>query len=426
MKMVLIGGGSYVFAPTVLADAILKHRLSGLELSLVDLNLDAAEAMAGVGRRMAADAGVDIHFNVTDDYTAALAGADFVIVSAAVQGFKRWMMDYEILKELHIPDQARENGGVGGLMYSFRSITLLMDIAKKMEKLCPNALLLIVTNPLPRVVTAVNKYSSIRAIGFCNIAWRGVNGYEWFANLVGKSPHDINVVTAGLNHFAWLLEIQDKKTGEDLFPLVRSKVLMGTDREMRIMKRWFYEYGGIIAGHVDHHGEYLPLDPDIHYAQAPPFHGDIKERENRINELREIARGRATWEGLLEHGSWEHPVDVAAALYYKKEQAFDAVNIPNDGYIKELPNGRIVEVPACAHQGILKGQEVPALPQKVAKLCRQISDVHELAADAAVTGDRRIAERAIELDPAVVDKKAALLALDRMLKAHADILPQFH
>ena len=42
MKIVLIGAGSYVFAPAVLRDAIIKHQMTG-ELALVDLNLQAAE-----------------------------------------------------------------------------------------------------------------------------------------------------------------------------------------------------------------------------------------------------------------------------------------------------------------------------------------------------------------------------------------------
>ena len=110
MKIVLIGAGSFVFAPTVLEDAIVKHRMAG-ELVLVDLNIEAAEAMAGVGRRMARDMDVGCAVTATADRRRALPDADFVILSAAPEGARRWWMDYELFQQAGMPDQTRECGG---------------------------------------------------------------------------------------------------------------------------------------------------------------------------------------------------------------------------------------------------------------------------------------------------------------------------
>lgn len=60
MKIVLIGGGSFVFAPTVLEDFIVKQGLSEGELVLVDLNEEVVVAMAEAGRRIADDLDIDI------------------------------------------------------------------------------------------------------------------------------------------------------------------------------------------------------------------------------------------------------------------------------------------------------------------------------------------------------------------------------
>lgn len=425
MKIVLIGGGSYVFAPTVLEDVIVKRCIDGSELVLVDTDKEAAAIMEDFGHKIAADTGVNVMIWSTDNRAEALPGADFVIVSAAVQGFKRWLMDYSVLKELDIGEQARECGGLGGLIYAFRSITLLLNICMDMEKFCPNAVLLDVTNPMPRVITAVNKYTSIEAIGFCNAAWHGATGYEWFARLAERETDGIEVITTGLNHFAWLLEIKDKKTGENLFPAVKSKILNGDGREFNVMRRWYKKYGGIIAGFIDHHAEFLPFDPEISYRCSPPFHGDENERRQRTQNLREAAAGRIDWHIILKKGSWEHPVDAAEAIYKKIDRSFDVVNILNKGYIPQLPDGRVVEVPAAAHNGRLAGITVPPLPDGVAEICNSISNVHELAAEAAVKGDIRLAERAVEIDPAITDKKTAMIALAKLLKIHSDILPQF-
>ncbi|WP_048747388.1 hypothetical protein [Paenibacillus sp. P22] len=251
MKIVLIGGGSFVFAPTVLEDCIVKHRMEG-ELVLVDLNLEAAAAMAGAGRALARQHGVDLLVSETDNREEALPGADFVILSAAPQGALRWKMDFDILKQFGLDDQARECGGLGGMLGAFRSIAMAMELARDMERLCPAALLLDVTNPMPRVVTAVARFSSVGVAGFCNIAHRSGQGYGLLPGLIGRKPHEVDIVTGGLNHFAWVLSMKDKQSGADLLPELRSFVEHGDwsgldedlQRELDVMKRWLGQYGG--------------------------------------------------------------------------------------------------------------------------------------------------------------------------------------
>ncbi|NIK75160.1 alpha-galactosidase [Paenibacillus castaneae] len=434
MKIVLIGGGSFVFAPTVLEDVIIKHRLDSCELLLVDPNAEAVEAMAGAGRQIAAKLGVRAVIQSFTDRRAALPGADFVIVSASVQGARRWRMDYDLLSEAGMADQARECGGLGGLVNGLRSITLLLDVCRDMEVLCPQAWLLDVTNPMPRVVTAINRYSSIQAAGFCNIAYRSNGSYGFLARLVGKHPSEITVVTGGLNHFAWVLSIQDKQTGDDLLVPLIDYIRSGefeeqdqeTRRELLVMRRWLNEYGAVAAGHIDHHAEYLPRQADIVYTTAPPYHGTEEERIRRLSELQEIGRGERSMDDLFTNPSWEHPVSVAIALYRGEELPLDILNIQNNGAIAELPDERIVEVPVVIREGMLQPQTLPALPPKLADICRLISDVHELVAEAAATGSLDAVNRAITLDPAITDKQAAYETVKLMLQAHADILPQFN
>ena len=433
MKIVLIGAGSFVFAPTVLEDAIVRQILDGAELALVDVNEEAAEAMAAAGRRIAGELGVGLRIRSFGERRPALEGADYVIVAASPQGAARWRTDHAILQDHGMADQARECGGMGGLLHAFRSITLLMDICRDMEALCPTAVLMDVTNPMPRVVTAVHRFSSIRACGFCNIAYQGEAGYAFLPALVGRKPEEVSIVTAGLNHFAWLLRMTDRNTGEDLIPAAMRYLELGdwsgwdepARRELTVMRRWLGQYGGIAAGAIDHHAEYLPFQPDIAYPEAPPYHGEPAARERRMRTLRSIAEGRGDWQALFEHRSWEHPVVVAAALGRGERRRFDMLNLPNDGYLRELPPGRIVEVPATVRDGALTGEAVPAFPSAISKLLGIVSDVHELAAEAAATGNVSLAVEAILHDPAIADKKTAVRVLRQMLEAHRDMLVQF-
>ncbi|WP_162463038.1 family 4 glycosyl hydrolase [Paenibacillus psychroresistens] len=433
MKFVLIGGGSFVFAPTVLEDIIVKHKLSNDELVLVDPNLEAVEAMAGAGKRIAKELGVSVQISAVTNRREALSGADYVIVSASPQGARRWSMDYEILSELGMADQARECGGIGGMLNAFRSITLLIAICRDMEEMCPHAIILDVTNPMPRVVTAIDRFTSIRSAGFCNIAYQGPENYAILPQLVGKKPAEVEIVTAGLNHFAWLLSMKDKLTGEDLLPIITayiregdfSALEEGKRRELIVMRRWLEAYGAIAAGAVDHHAEYLPVQEDIHYTTTPPYHGTEQERQKRLDEIKAIAAGERDWADLFSNRSWEHPVDVALALNSGEVKRIDILNIRNSGAIPQLPEERIVEVPVSIANGKWTPIAVPPLPQALAELCRTISDVHELIAEAAVKGDVALAHQAVELDPAVTDKATAHIALDRLLILHSDMLLGF-
>ncbi len=424
MKIVVIGAGSFVFGPTVLLDVIERHRLAYAELVLVDLDGEAAEIMAGVGRRMAEDLDVACRIAATTDRRTAMPGADFVILSASPQGAKRWKVDYEILKRLGMPDQARECGGVGGLSNALRSISLVLDVCEDMEALCPEATLLDVTNPMPRVVTAVHRFTPIQAYGFCNAAWQGPTGYAWLASLVERPQDAITVMTAGLNHFAWLVAIRDRATDEDLYPVVETAVREGEGARYALLRAWLETYGGIaVSG--GHTAEYLPFDPRAHYPTRPPYHGDAEARQRHWDTLRAVADGQVPWRDVQLGGSWEHPVDVAVAVETGDPLVVDMINLPNAGYLSDLPDGRIVEVPAMVEDGTVQGLKVGALPGQVGALCARVSDVHELVAEGAAKGNRALLQRAIEIDPAITDKAAAMQALEEMLVAHHDLLPRF-
>lgn len=425
MKIVLIGAGSYVFAPTVLRDAIEAHRLDGSELVMVDLNAEAAEDMAGVGRAMAAAEGVDCTVTAATDRRAVMPGADFVLLSASPQGFRRWEMDVEILKKHGLAHQARECGGLVGLSNGLRSITLALDVARDMEALCPSAMLLDVTNPMPRVVTAVNRYSSITCYGFCSVALGGSHKHYRVARLLERDPDELEVVSAGLNHFSWLASVRDKRTGEDLYPAVEKVYREGEGHNFDVFRSWLDAYGGISLSGVHHTAEYLPQIEGVDFGENPPYHGTPEEREKNTQTLKAVAAGDMDWREVFAHGSWEHPMDVAAALKGGKPGYAAAINLRNDGNLPQLPDGRVVEVPANITTDGVQGLKEIRLPDGVAEICKAVSDVHELVAAGAARGDRSALEKAVQTDPAIVDKDSAQAALAEMLQAHADMLPQF-
>jgi len=347
MKIVVIGAGSYVFTPSLLKDLLITGKLGNFDIVMVDLNLESAQRMARVAEAVAAENNLVIKASATDKLDDALDGASYVIASVAIQGAKRWLIDYEICRNENIPDLLRENGCLGGLTYGIRSVSLIMSIARSMEKYCRDAVLLNVSNPLTKLQTALHRYSGIKSYGFCNVALCGANGYERIAGLL-KCPHeDIDVVSAGINHFAYVISVKNKKTGEDLFPELADAFKNDDTHESKIIYEWYEKFDALAATPSGHHGEFFPTQKNMIYHDAPPFHGSSNERAEREAELNAIADGEISYKntGILKHTSWEHPGLVIAAMETSGEYINPTLNFPNDGNIPELPAGNIIEAP---------------------------------------------------------------------------------
>jgi len=426
MKIVLIGAGSFVFAPTVVEDVLVKSKLNDFEFAFVDVNERSTELMAGVAKRIADSLGLNVAVSAACDREEALRGANYVITSVAAQGGRRWMMDYAVCEEEGIPDLLRECGALGGITYGIRNITLLLSICEDMERICPAAVLLNVSNPLTKVQTAIHRYTKIRSFGFCDVAKGGPAGNEMIAGYLGRDVREIDVLTAGINHFAWILSVRDKHTDDELLPRVL-EIIAGRDDDHSAPMFRIYEQFGALPAALHHHTEFLPPYRDSDKIDAPPFHGSDAERDMRVQELTGVARGSIPYADakLFEHGSWEHPGLIAVALSRKEDFYQPMLNVPNDGYLPQLPPGNIVEVPVQLIGGTVVPRKDILLPEKAAAASVRQSEIAEIIARAAVEGSRELAHEAVDADPAIDRKEPAHRALERMLNQHLDLIPQF-
>lgn len=423
-KIAILGAGSFVFTQRLLHDLIVRNRLAGAELVLVDVDAAMAETMAQIAQRMAADSGVDLHISGTADRRLALRSAQFVTCSVAAQLLARYRTDREILARHGLKEMSAECGGLGGLSYTLRQVALVMAFVHDMEELCPEAWLLNVSNPLPRVMTAVSRYSRIRGVGFCNAAWGAADGYAAVGRMLGRNYHELDVVSAGLNHFAWVLAVRDRKTDADLLPALRDAVARGASPDGPLSNKWARQFGCVLLAGDSHAGEFLPWDEELGHEHIA-HHGDPAERAARRTALEEAAAGKRPWQPLMAGGSWERPGDVIHALVTGQDLHLDMVNVPNRGAVASLPEDAIVEVPAEIASGTLAARVVGELPGPVAEICRRVSRVHDLAAAAAHTGCLDTLDECIATDPAIGNKSAARQAIREMLRAHRDLLPPF-
>jgi alpha-galactosidase len=458
-KVVIIGAGSASFGLGTLVTLMRSPRLRGGTVALVDLNAEGLELVDALARRLNRewDAGVTVASSTRRE--EVLPGADFCIVSIEVgprEGL--WQRDWEIPLQFGVRQPYGENGGPGGLAHTLRQVPAVLEIARDMERLCPEAWLINFTNPLPRLCLAVSRHTRIKCVGLCHqleigymlvgVALAARLGIEVPPGVVNSNAHPdiwpkagrvasqvkllVDIKAAGLNHFSWILDVRDRRTGEDLYPAFRQG-LSQQPAEFEPLTRAVFEATGLCPVPGDSHlDEYLPWchDPLTRpWEKYGLFLYDWdrarQERDRKWQAIEAMAAGRAPV-GPLRQAHSEGSTEIIEGLLGADPIYRPAVNIPNRGYIPNLPEGAIVELPALVSGFGIQGLHTGPLPEMVAELCRREIAVATLAVDAAATASRQTTLQALLLDPCINDIDTAHSILDAYLAENADYLPAFH
>jgi alpha-galactosidase len=421
-KIVIIGAGSASFGMACLSDAFLTKEIWGSELVLVDLDQPALERMARAANRINEELHAGFQISSYTDRRQALACADFVITSIAINRIPLWKQDFAVPKKHGIPHVLGENGGPGALFHTMRNIPVILGICRDMEELCPDALLINFTNPESRICLAVRKYTKIKAIGLCHQIGEGL---RIIGKIMGREPEDLDVKACGLNHFTWFMDIRDKNTGEDLYPLLREKE-RAFDPEFEKLSRFMFHKFGLFPTSGDGHlGEYLPYAHELAYSGGYDYAAYENRRDDSVVLLDGIGSGTiALDEKNLKH-SGEKAFTIIKGIVANTNEVIEAVNLPNNGYISNLPDDAIVEVPAVVCGSGVRGIGMGALPRGIAALCMGQINVQHLVVDAGALGDKELAMQAMLVDPNVPSANAAIAIFDELMEIDKLYLPQF-
>jgi len=412
-KIVFIGATSMSFGLSMLRDIFSNDELQGSTLTLVSLDLPVLSKMTELARILNKKSGIGLTIEQTTDRHAALNGADFVVNSTAIDRNRLWKLDWEVPRKYGIRHTLGENGGPGGLMFTLRTLPLVFDIVRDMEELCPQALFVNFSNPENRIIHALGKYSPIRALGLCHGIFMGQNDV---ARIIGLPYGQVEVWGAGLNHSQCLLQIRDRKTGEDLYPLLRVKEKTYDASFMPLTRRIFRAFGYWMTCSDDHLGEYLA------YGWEGGEHGyDFAADEcGRIDfaaELDRVLAGAAVPPDWLTP-SGERGAAAIGAIFHNKKRVLESGIVYNNGIIPNLPADAAVEVPVMADAVGIHPISLGPLPDAIAKLLTIQVQVQQLAIEAAVRGSKEIALQALLIDPVVNSATAAVKLLDELWDAN--------
>ena len=433
LKIVTIGGGSS-YTPE-LVEGILKRydEMPVSEYWLVDIEdgKEKLEIVGALAKRMVEKAGVPMEIHLTLDRREALKDADFVTTQLRVGLLKARAKDERI--PLSYGFLGQETNGPGGLFKALRTVPVILDIAKDIRELCPDAWLINFTNPAGIVTEALLRYGvHKKVVGVCNVPI----GMEFaIAETLGVEKDRIQVDFAGLNHMVYAERAY--LDGKDVSNEVIEKMIFSEDEHsMANIKALGWDAAFIRAFGVmpcPYHRYYykkrdMLSDELKEYEEGKTRAEVVMKLEDKLFELYKNKDLDVKPEELSKRGG-AHYSDVACNVIngiYNDKRNVVAVNTKNNGTLKQFDDNSAIEV-SCyiTKDGPVPVETVGELPIAAQGLTSQIKAFERLAAEAAYTGDYNTALLAMVTNPLVGDDIRGRKLLNDMLVAHKKYLPQF-
>jgi len=418
VKIAVVGGGSTYTPELVEGFEARRDRMPIDELVLLDTDPRRLEIVGGLAQRMLDRLDWTGRLRCTGDRDAAIDGADFVLIQLRVGGQAARLVDETLPPTFGVVGQ--ETTGAGGFAKALRTVPVVLELAELTAKRgAPGAWIVDFTNPVGIVSQALLD-AGHRAIGLCNVA---INIQRGMAERFGVAPDRVELEHVGLNHLSW--ERAVRIDGVDRLPeLVDGDAeglgaMVGVPAELvRAVRaipsyylRYYYQTGQVVedqrAGHtraqevIDIESQLLDLYQDQGLAEKPALLS---------------TRGGAYYS--------EAAAQLIASLH---DGAGDVqvVDVRNDGALPGLPDAAVVEIPARIDRDGAHPIAMGPLSTDMLGLVQAVKAYEMLAIEAATTGDRRTALRALLANPLVADYDIAAPLLDALLEANRAHLPRF-
>ena len=433
LKIVVIGAGSS-YTPELIEGLIQRqHELPLRELWMVDIDdgREKMEIIAALTRRMLAKAGLEVRVETRLDREEALRGADYVCSQFRAGCLEARISDERISLKYGLIGQ--ETNGLGGFANACRTIPIALQIAADMERLCPDAWLLNFTNPSGMVTEAVLRHSKIKAVGLCNVPVIMQKGVATL--LESHDEQEFIMQVAGLNHFIFVRQIQHQ--GKDKLGEVIARLAQGHDplvpRNIPPFvwpKDLLTHLGMIPCAYL----RYYYMSDDILKQELGEASGEgtrgevVKAIEQQLFDLYrnpDLAEKPKALEGRGGQYYSEAACELMSAIHNDKRIIMH-VNTRNNGAINGLPDECAVEVSSLITKSGPLPLNVAPFPQDTLRLLQLMKEFEQLTIEAAITGNRHTAWRALVLNPLITSGSKLEQALDEVIAAHPDLMSAFH
>ncbi len=422
----VIGAGSPWFTPELMRSLVSRPALRGASVRLVDLSAERLQLMSRFGRWLQAGQSDLLEVTTWEDSSAALESADFVAVAAGVGGDRMRELDVQIPLRHGIVHVRGDTTGPAGIFRGLRGIPFLVGIAREMERRCPKAVLLNVSNPLTVLTRAVLRETRISAAGFCSCI--GEMRSE-FARILGYPRDRVDLHCIGVNHFTWMTGLY--VDGRDVHDEFESKVVVKFREGLPVTVDLYDAYGAFPIPGYKYASEFFPW-----------FLGASNDFGRKIGFVPDdMAARRASAEStllLLSEEMTRSPSEVKRELSVSTEEVVDFIdaastghprvinaNVANHGRLAFEPAAAVIEGPLLASGQSVRPLYGGRLPAAVVELLHRVIAEQELVVEAGVNGNREALLEAFLLDPLVSSLSDARAIIEEMLDAEREFLPTF-
>lgn len=429
-KITFIGAGSTVFAKNILGDVMQTPALQGFEIALFDIDperlRDSEQMLQNIKKTSASTCRIKAY----TDRIEALRGAKYVVNAIQVGGYDPCTItDFEIPKKYGLRQTIADTVGIGGIFRNLRTIPVMLDFARDINEVCPDALFLNYTNPMAVLTNVMNTYGGVTTVGLCHSVQICVP--HLFKHLE-IDTEGVKYKIAGINHMAWLLEAS--KDGVDLYPEIKRRAAEKQKEKHHDMVRYemMLKFGYYITESSEHNAEYHPYFikrnyPDLIERFNIPLdeyprrciaqiEGWTKMRDELIND-----------KNLTHQRTHEYASHIFEAIETNKPFKIGG-NVMNTGLITNLPKEACVEVPCLVDANGVTPTYVGDLPPQLAALNRTNINTQLLTIEAAITGKRDHIYHAAMLDPhtsAELSIDDIVSLCDDLIEAHGSWLPAY-
>jgi len=435
-KITFIGAGSWGFTRRLARDILTFPLLQDATLTLMDIDAERLDFAYRAVQRIIELGNYPAKLEATMDRVEALKGADVVLVTILVGGVDVWRHDIEIPAQYGVDINIGDTRGPAGIFRALRTIPVMLDIARDMERYCPDAYMLNYTNPMAMLCRALQRETSIRLTGLCH----SVQGTAMMlARWIGAPYEEITYTCAGINHMSWFLKYE--WNGKDAYPLIRKAITENPEiyNEEIVRNEMFLHLDYYVTESSGHNSEYnwwFRKRPDLIEKYCthgtgwnPGEHAYILKRylERETTWREEARQWLASDQPISLERGHEYAAYIINALKGGEPFQFNG-NVPNTGLITNLPENACVEVPVWASRKGFEPVHVGALPPQCAALTSLNAQIEEMAVEAALTGNPRLVFQAIAYDPltaAVLSLAEIKEMVNEMFQQNRDYLPQF-
>ena len=428
-KITFIGAGSTIFAKNLIGDILSFPELADSKICLYDIDENRLKTSELVARRIAQTLGAPCSIESTTDRSRALDGASYAINMIQVGGYRPCTVtDFEIPKRYGLRQTIADTLGIGGIMRAVRTIPVLINMCRDMERLCPEALHLNYVNPMAMNCWALSQATNVQTIGLCHSVQHTAGE---LSHDIGVPLEEINYVVAGINHVAFFLRFE--RNGHDLYPEIERVIAEGRVPDAnRVRYDMFKRLGYFVTESSEHFAEYVPW-----YIKRG--REDLIARFNiPLDEYpRRCEFQMAEWEHLRkELESSDKPVEIRRSVEYGSliihslETGTPRVvysNVANRNLIENLPAGCCVEVPCVVDRNGIQPVRIGRIPSQLAALMQTNINVQALTVEAILKGDRNLLHHAAMFDPhtaAELDLDQISSLVDDLLTAHGEWIPE--